>query len=81
MVRDNVGSWFAIGVIGSILVSLAIAVLPWITGPVPELQTYILILTVVGLVFLLIMLLAIAGFMNQVVRYLRDIRDRGDLYR
>lgn len=75
MGRDNVGSWFAVGVIGATLCSLAIGILPWILGPVPELPTYIAVLTGVGVLFLLMMLLAFSGFMNLVVRYLRDIRD------
>jgi VIT1/CCC1 family predicted Fe2+/Mn2+ transporter len=76
MAGDNVGSWFAVGTIGSIITGGAVAVVPFL----PDAENYALqlsgVLVMLSVLFALVALIAFAGFLNLVVRYLREISER-----
>lgn len=73
---DNVGSWFAVGTIGSIVTGGAASAVPWYFGMEGYGLNFFVILCVASLVFALVALIAFAGFLNLVVRYLREISDQ-----
>ncbi|NUL45802.1 hypothetical protein F7P69_11445 [Cellulosimicrobium funkei] len=78
---DSVGSWFAVGTIGSIVTGGAASVVPWYFGMEGYGLNFFVILCVASLVFALVALIAFAGFLNLVVRYLREIRDQNAPHR
>lgn len=75
---DSVGSWFAVGTIGSIITGGAASVVPWYFGLEGYGLNFFVILCVACLVFALVTLISIAGFLNLVVRYLREISEQTD---
>lgn len=81
MAGDNVGSWFAVGTIGSIITGGAAAIVPFYPG----LEDYAFqlggVLVILSVIFGLIALIAFAGFLNLVVRYLREISEQTNLRR
>ncbi|MFC7402464.1 hypothetical protein [Citricoccus sp. GCM10030269] len=79
MANDNVGSWFAVGTVGSIVAGAGAGVVPLVAGDwggqVPQIVTA---LTILSVIFAFVALIAFAGFMNLVVRYLGDLAERRD---
>lgn len=74
---DSVGSWFAVGTIGSIITGGAASVVPFYFGMEEGYGlNFFVILCAASLVFALVTLIAIAGFLNLVVRYLREISEQ-----
>ncbi|XKH57339.1 hypothetical protein LG293_04130 [Citricoccus nitrophenolicus] len=73
---DSVGSWFAVGTIGAIVTGGAASVVPWYFGMEGYGLNFFVILCVASLVFALVALIAFAGFLNLVVRYLREISEQ-----
>lgn len=73
---DSVGSWFAVGTIGSIITGGAASAVPFYFGLEGYGLNFFVILCVASLVFALVTLISIAGFLNLVVRYLREISDQ-----
>ncbi|MEV4900090.1 hypothetical protein AB0K08_01960 [Citricoccus sp. NPDC055426] len=76
MAGDNVGSWFAVGTIGSIITAGAASAVPWYMGIDGIGLNFIVALCVASGIFALVALIAFAGFLNLVVRYLREISDQ-----
>jgi uncharacterized membrane protein len=81
MAGDNVGSWFAVGTIGSVITGGAAAIVPYYPG----LENYAFqlagVLVLLSVIFGLVALIAFAGFLNLVVRYLREISEQNDYRR
>ncbi|MGM7669828.1 hypothetical protein [Microbacterium sp. A93] len=72
---DSVGSWFAVGTIGSIITGGAASVVPGYFGMEGYGFNFFVILCVASVIFALVALIAVAGFFNLVVRYLREISE------
>lgn len=75
---DSVGSWFAVGTIGSIITGGAASAVPWYFGMEGYGLNFFVILCVASVIFALVALIAVAGFLNLVVRYLREISEQTD---
>ncbi|GAA1128527.1 hypothetical protein [Citricoccus alkalitolerans] len=73
---DSVGSWFAVGTIGSIITGGAASVVPFYFGLEGYGLNFFVILCVASLIFALVTLISIAGFLNLVVRYVRQISEQ-----
>lgn len=79
---DSVGSWFAVGTIGTIITGGAASVVPFYFGMEEGYGlNFFVILCVASLIFALVALIAVAGFLNLVVRYLQEISEQTDARR
>lgn len=76
MAGDNVGSWFAFGTIGSIITGAAAGVVPLFIEWEGYGAQFVTALVIASVIFALIALIAVAGFLNLVVRYLREISEQ-----
>lgn len=72
---DSVGSWFAVGTIGSIITGSAASLVPAYFGMDGYGLNFFVILCVASVIFALVALIAVAGFLNLTVRYLREISE------
>lgn len=79
MAGDNVGSWFAVGTIGSLITGGTAGIVPFLPTTADYAQQLILMLLIATAVFALIALFAIAGFLNLTVRYLREISENTEI--
>lgn len=81
MAGDNVGSWFAVGIIGSMITGGAAAIVPYFAGLSDYAFQLIGVLLILSVIFGLVSLIAFAGFLNLVVRYLRQISEQNEYRR
>lgn len=75
MAGDNVGSWFAVGTIGSLITGGTASIVPLLPTTAAYAEQLIIMLLIATAVFSLVALIAIAGFLNLTIRYLREISE------